>query len=37
MVKIGAVEGENRGPNPMSPVRELQDDYYWLRDDTRCA
>ena len=37
MVKIGAVDGENRGPNPMSPVRELQDDYYWLRDDTRCA
>ena len=33
-VKFGRVAGENRGPNPMEPV-ELQDDYFWIRDDTR--
>jgi oligopeptidase B len=34
MVKIGKVDGENRGPNPMEPI-EVQDDFFWIRDDTR--
>ena len=33
-VTFGKVEGENRGTNPMEPV-ELQDDLFWIRDDTR--
>ena len=34
MVKFGRVEGENRGPQPMETI-ELEDDLFWLRDDTR--
>lgn len=34
-VKIGKVAGENRGANPMEPAIELNDDYFWLRDDSR--
>lgn len=33
-VTFGKVDGENRGTNPMEPV-ELQDDLFWIRDDTR--
>ena len=35
VVKIGHVEGENRGENPMQPAKELIDDLFWLRDDER--
>ena len=35
VVKVGAVEGENRGGNPMSPAVEVVDDLFWLRDDDR--
>ncbi len=34
-VLIGAVEGENRGDNPMSPPKAIYDPYFWLRDDDR--
>jgi len=34
-VKIGHVDGEQRGINLMNPPKELDDYYYWLRDDTR--
>lgn len=34
-VFIGKVAGENRGPNPMDPPKEITDDYYWMRDDQR--
>ena len=33
-VTFGKVDGENRGTNPMEPV-EIQDDLFWIRDDTR--
>ena len=33
-VVFGKVAGEKRGTNPMEPV-ELQDDLFWIRDDTR--
>ena len=33
-VTFGKVDGENRGTNPMEPV-EVQDDLFWIRDDTR--
>ena len=35
VVKFGKVEGENRGTSPMDPPRTMQDDLFWLRDDTR--
>ena len=34
-VKLGVVDGEKRGDNIMDPVVELEDYYYWLRDDKR--
>ena len=34
-VKYGKVAGQNRGPNPMDPPIEKEDDLYWLRDDKR--
>jgi oligopeptidase B len=34
-VLFGKVEGENRGPNPMDPCVERNDDLFWLRDDDR--
>jgi oligopeptidase B len=35
-VLIGYREGENNGENPtMNPPRELEDPYFWLRDDDR--
>lgn len=34
-VKLGFVEGEQRGTNLMNPPKELDDYYYWLRDDKR--
>jgi len=34
-VKFGKVEGENRGPNPMDPPLERDDEYFWMRDDDR--
>ncbi len=38
LVKFGNVEGEFRGSNKetlMNPPIEIEDNYYWLRDDTR--
>jgi oligopeptidase B len=35
IVKIGKVDNENRGENPMDPPYEVEDPYFWLRDDTR--
>lgn len=35
IVPCGKVAGENRGENPMDPAIELNDDYFWLRDDKR--
>ena len=35
VVLFGAVEGENRGANPMDPPLERVDDLFWLRDDRR--
>ena len=34
-VKLGFVDGEQRGSNLMNPPKELDDYYYWLRDDKR--
>lgn len=34
-VAFGKVEGENRGGNPMDPALLVNDDYFWIRDDTR--
>ena len=34
-VLIGRVDGENRGPSPADPPKELLDEYYWMRDDKR--
>ena len=34
-VKFGVVPGENRGANPMVEALTVQDDYFWIRDDTR--
>jgi oligopeptidase B len=35
-VKFGKILGENRGSgNLMDPVLEQNDNYYWMRDDTR--
>ena len=34
-VKLGIVDGEQRGDNLMNPSKELDDYYYWLRDDDR--
>lgn len=34
-VKFGKVAGENRGNNPMDPAIGVQDDLFWLRDDSR--
>ena len=34
-VKLGFVKGEQRGSNLMNPPKELDDYYYWLRDDKR--
>eukprot|EP00049_Salpingoeca_infusionum_P008081 m.130734 g.130734 ORF g.130734 m.130734 type:complete len:744 (-) comp13908_c0_seq1:3496-5727(-) len=34
-VLLGAVEGEQRGEGAMNPPLELEDDYFWLRDDKR--
>lgn len=34
-VKLGFVYGEQRGDNLMTPSKELDDYYYWLRDDDR--
>ena len=37
-VVFGRVEGENRGSDVdklMSPVRVIEDDYFWMRDDKR--
>ena len=34
-VRFGKVDGENRGNNPMAEPVELQDDLFWIRDDTR--
>ena len=34
VVTVGRVPGENRGPDPMEPIK-LSDDLFWLRDDTR--
>ncbi|CAD7971257.1 unnamed protein product [Amoebophrya sp. A25] len=36
-VKIGFVDGEDRGPNPMRPPRTKEDSFYWLRDDSRAS
>ena len=35
MVRFGKVDGENRGANPMEPPIEINDDFFWLRDDAR--
>eukprot|EP00462_Mataza_sp_D1_P020413 CAMPEP_0175147498 /NCGR_PEP_ID=MMETSP0087-20121206/16029_1 /TAXON_ID=136419 /ORGANISM="Unknown Unknown, Strain D1" /LENGTH=766 /DNA_ID=CAMNT_0016432701 /DNA_START=52 /DNA_END=2352 /DNA_ORIENTATION=- len=35
MVPFGAVPGQNRGDNPMSPLLHIEDPYFWVRDDTR--
>ncbi len=37
LVVFGAVSGENRGGNPMQPVKTYDDPYYWMRDDDRKA
>mmetsp|Transcript_19107 Transcript_19107/g.46842 ORF Transcript_19107/g.46842 Transcript_19107/m.46842 type:complete len:743 (+) Transcript_19107:33-2261(+) len=34
-VVFGAVEGENRGANPMKNVVKRSDPWFWLRDDDR--
>ena len=34
-VVFGAVKGENRGDNPMSPPITREDPLFWLRDDER--
>ena len=34
-VSFGRVAGENRGTSPMEPAIELNDDFFWIRDDTR--
>ena len=34
-VAFGAVEGENRGDVPFSPLRYRDDPWFWLRDDER--
>ena len=34
-VKLGFVDGEQRGDDLMNPPKELDDYYYWLRDDDR--
>lgn len=35
IVLVGAINGQNRGPNSMSPPIALVDPYNWLRDDSR--
>ncbi|KAG2519631.1 hypothetical protein BBI17_009448 [Phytophthora kernoviae] len=35
MVPFGAVNGQNRGPNPMKPILYLEDPYSYVRDDSR--
>jgi oligopeptidase B len=35
IVKFGKVGDEERGDNIMDPPLEIEDNYYWLRDDTR--
>jgi oligopeptidase B len=35
IVKVGKVEGEERGEHAFDPPRELVDDFFWLRDDKR--
>ncbi|KAL3662449.1 hypothetical protein V7S43_012307 [Phytophthora oleae] len=35
MVPFGAVEDQNRGPNPMKPILYLEDPYFYVRDDSR--
>ena len=34
-VSFGRVQGENRGKDAMEPPIILNDDLFWLRDDTR--
>jgi oligopeptidase B len=34
-VYLGNVDGESRGNNPMNPPIEMDDPYFWLRDDDR--
>lgn len=34
-VLFGAVEGEDRGSNPMNPPLKRDDPYFWMRDDER--
>ena len=34
-VSFGKVVGENRGEKPMDPPLVVNDDYFWIRDDTR--
>ena len=35
MVPFGQVEGEIRGDNLMNPPIHLEDNYFWLRSDSR--
>lgn len=35
IVKIGRVEGEERGADAFDPPKEMSDDLFWLRDDKR--
>jgi protease II len=35
IVKIGKVDGEDRGPDVFDPPIEIVDDFFWLRDDKR--
>jgi oligopeptidase B len=34
-VKFGLVDGEDRGVNLINPPKEIDDYYFWLRDETR--
>eukprot|EP00929_Paragymnodinium_shiwhaense_P041616 TRINITY_DN21604_c0_g1_i1.p1 TRINITY_DN21604_c0_g1~~TRINITY_DN21604_c0_g1_i1.p1 ORF type:complete len:835 (+),score=155.99 TRINITY_DN21604_c0_g1_i1:147-2651(+) len=34
-VLVGRVENETRGKSPMDPPKQVEDPYFWLRDDTR--
>ena len=36
-VRFGKVSGEDRGANPMDPPIEMNDDFFWIRDDSRAS
>ena len=37
VVKFGDVNDPQRGQNLMNPPREMEDYYYWMRDDSRTS